>query len=123
MFAPARIDELNGECQEGNGCRSTRKLKIVKWPVRNSPCDGPNTNAGNNVLKGILCVNIRQHARFKKIWLVSRAVMSNRVGYLSAHSGPSPSVRAVGRSPEFHFHFAKEITPFLLNHAYGSVII
>lgn len=33
MCVVRRIAELYGECEEGNGCRSTRKLKIVKWPV------------------------------------------------------------------------------------------
>lgn len=34
VCAPALITELYGECKEGNGCRSTRNLKIVKWPVK-----------------------------------------------------------------------------------------
>lgn len=33
VCAPARIAQLSEECKEGNGCRSNRKLKIVKWPV------------------------------------------------------------------------------------------
>lgn len=45
------IAELYGECKEGNGCRSTRNLKIVKWPVKSTPSFAMLVSPGYGVLK------------------------------------------------------------------------
>lgn len=101
MNAPARIDELYGECQEGNGCRSTRKLKIVKWPVKNSSCVGPNINADKCFKRDYVVFQTKTHD-FKNR-LVSQAVILNRVGYLSAVSGPTLSPDSICQGGRMQF--------------------
>lgn len=92
--------QLNGEGKEGNGCRSTRNLKIVKWPV----WSGSSVCSGNGFwfyclkVEYLLQGEIRTHGFDSHV--SSRAVILDPVGYLSAVSGPS-------QSPDSHLSYCR----------------